>query len=454
MTIADSIRASFNYQRDLAEALVDNITSVFRREEPRTTSDEMMDLAKQRERSSTADVAGMFKAHKERRKIVETCRDMYDEDGRAKKIIQTLARDATKNGFTLAVSNNDEAQEIADELVKRLHLDSRLDDWCRLTFRDGDSMLEIGVSEAMDIERVSRKPTLNMYRASDSSDRFPDPSRAFFYSDKPWVVHRPNNVIWFAEWQIIHARWDHDEGDRYGKPLLAASRGPWKRVKEGEIDIAVRRKTRAGMKYVHSIDGDDGDVLRYQERNKAALNNPLAAVVDLFHNKRVDVQVLQGDARLSEIDDVKHHIKTFWLPSPVPMDLVGYGEDVDFSVIGHQKEQYDETLEAVQGWVIGQLLVPLFERQWLLRGIFPDDLDYEIKWATKQLVTPEDVEKIARAVAQFRALGASEEFIAAIVAQFLPGIDPALLFAALDAEEEGTERLANIARTLMTAFKS
>lgn len=453
MSVVENIQSSVRYYQGFAEALVDRINSVFRDDHPVTTADEM----REGHRSSTAAVneaRELFAVHRERRKIAEECREMYETDGRAKKIIQTLARDATKNGFTLTV-DDEEAQEIADDLIKRLKLLSRLDDWCRLSFRDGDTFLELAVTRDFDIHHVTRKPTLNMYRNSDKSDRFPDPTRAFFYTSRPWINEPGPDVLWFAEWQVIHARWDHDEGNRYGRPLLAASRGPWKRVKEGETDIAVRRKTRAGIKFLHTVEGDWGDIEKYKRENQAALNNPLAAVVDLFVNSKIGVQVLQGDARLSEIDDVKHHIKTFWLPSPVPMDLVGYGEDVDFSVIGHQKEQYDETLVAVQDWVTGEYLVPLLERQWMLKGIFPDDLNYEIEWASKQNVTPDDIEKLARAVAQFRALGASDDFIALLVAQFLPGVDPELLFAQVDdIDDESAERLVNITRGLMRAFKS
>jgi len=31
-------------------------------------------------------------------------------------------------------------------------------------------------------------------------------------------------ATWLADWQVIHARWDHDEGNRYGQPLFASAR--------------------------------------------------------------------------------------------------------------------------------------------------------------------------------------------------------------------------------------
>lgn len=449
MSVSDNVTAIFSSPRYVAEALADTIGRLFQRDAPATTADETDELIARRR--NAVDAAARFKTGSDRRSVVETCREMYESDPRAKKILQTLARDATKGGFQL-ITEDQEALDVAEELRARLKLDNRLDDWCRLTVRDGDTFLELGVSAALDIERVTRKPTLSMYRNSNKSDRFDDPARAFYYSDKPWLVRPDANTIWFAEWQIIHARWDHDEGNRYGRPLMKASMDAWKRVKEGEIDIAVRRKTRAGMKYFHQIEGDNADVERYKAMNQDALDNPLAAIADFFFNQRVNVTTVQGDARLGEIDDVKHHIKTFWMPSPAPMDLLGYGEDVDFSVIGHQKEQYDESLEAVREWVTDQFIAPLLERQWLLKGIFPDDVDYEIKFAPKQQVTADSVEKIARAAAQLRALGVSEEVIGMLLAQFIPGLDPEMLFAATAPEGDSVERLANITRTLMRSF--
>ena len=163
-----------------------------------------------------------FEIERGRKSMVDDCRAMYAEDPRARGAINTLVRDAVKGGFelTLEGARADQAQTIADELIARLDLFSRLDDWGRLTLRDGDSFLEVQADNQAQIVEISRKPTLQMYRNSDDFDQFDDPMQAFYWVDSAWGVmdQPPADAVFFAEWQMIHARYNEDEGSRYGQP--------------------------------------------------------------------------------------------------------------------------------------------------------------------------------------------------------------------------------------------
>ena len=126
-----------------------------------------------------------------RRAMVEDCRNMYAHDPRVAGFINSLARDAVKGGFAVQVhqaADVDGTLLIATDLIERLRLFSRIDDWVRLTLRDGDSLLELGVDREQLIRQVTRKPTLEMHRNSNSVDRFDDPQRAYWWSDQPWQV--------------------------------------------------------------------------------------------------------------------------------------------------------------------------------------------------------------------------------------------------------------------------
>ena len=49
--------------------------------------------------------------------------------------------------------------------------------------------------------------------------------------------------------------------------------------------MAIRRKTRAGMRYVHNLKGaSEGQIEAYRERNQQALTDPNAAIADFFAN--------------------------------------------------------------------------------------------------------------------------------------------------------------------------
>jgi len=424
--------------------LIDRFQNLFRPRSP-ATAEPVTQVAPPPRPSALLQ---LFSAERDRRSIVNDCRLMYDEDPRAKGVIGTLARDAVKGGFELRVEGKraKEAKSIADDLLNRVSFWTRIDDWVRLGVRDGDLFLELACNTLGDIVEVSRKPTLELYRWSDEFDRFIDPVRAFFWTDLYWQgLEPPQNAAFFAEWQMIHARYGQDEGSRYGRPLFASARTAYKRMKEGELDIAIRRKTRAGMKYVHSLEeANEADVEAYKARNKAALNEPFAAVADFFSNKRTSIQSIQGDARLSEIDDVLHHIRTWWTASPVPMSLLGYGQDLNRDVLDEQKQQYDAVKESLSDWVTQQIVTPLVERQWLLKGILPEGLKWSVEWASKQPFTATDLGEAAKALTLLRATGVlTEETLIRLFSRFVPGFDAeAELAARKEREAEEVKRVA------------
>jgi hypothetical protein len=381
----------------------------------------------------------LFNAESGRRALVRECRAMVEDDTRPDEVIATLARDVMKGGFALQVSGPraDMAQAVASAMVERLDLVQRLDDWLRLTLRDGDSFLEIGATEAGELAAVTRKATLEMVRNCNQFDGFDDPERAFFWSDMPGALPG-ERAVWFAEWQIVHARWKHDDGNRYGRPLFGAARKAFKRMTQGELDIAVRRKTRSGLRYAHVLeDASLAEIEAYKLANQAALKDPFAAVADFFLNKRGAIQAIQGDAHLSEIEDVLHHVDTFGVASPVPLELIGYGRNLNRDVLAQKKEQYTETLESVRQWMVAEFVRPLVERQWLLAGIWPAGLTLDVVWKAKRQATPTDLAEMARFAAAVKAAGLlTDETVLRIMATVLPEFDVQTELAALAAAED------------------
>lgn len=374
----------------------------------------------------------VFNGESTRRAIVLDCRAMYDEDTRAQGVIDALAKDATRGGFELAVEGPraEEAKVIAEEMLERVGVWERIDDWVRLTLRDGDTYLELGAAGNGDIVEVTRKPTLEMVRMSDEFDRITNPAMAFVWTDRVFanIVNLdtlPPGAVAFAEWQILHVRHHPDENQRYGKPLFASARKPYKRMTEGELDIAIRRKTRAGMKYIHALeDASDAEIEAYRMRNQEALSDPFAAVADFFSNKRTSIQAIQGDANLAQIEDVLHHVRTWWVASPVPMSLLGYGQDLNRDVLDEQSEQYNRACEELSRWISEQIVRPLIERQWLLKGIWPAALTWEVEWASKEPMTAVSLSDAAKALAALRMTGLfTDETLLRMFSRFVPDFD-------------------------------
>jgi hypothetical protein len=242
--------------------------------------------------------------------------------------------------------------------------------------------------------------------------------------------------VFFPEWQIIHARWEHDDESRYGTPMWASATGAFKRVSEGETDLAVRRKVRAGMRLHHVIEGNEADVKAYKEMNQAALDNPTAAHLDIFSNKPGSITVVQGDAHLNEINDILHQVATMFAASDVPMELVAYGEGLNRDILSEKKDEYDESLDDGREWVTEEFLKPLIERQWLLKGILPANVEYKIIWRKAKSLTPADLRDLADAGSRFKILGVKDEIVQLLMASFLRDVDVDILNSdGFDAEQ-------------------
>lgn len=236
----------------------------------------------------------------------------------------------------------------------------------------------------------------------------------------------PQDATWFPVWQIIHARWNHDEESRYGRPMLRSARKQYKFIQEGELNVAVRRKAAGAQVRQHTVEGSPADLEKYKTDNAAALGK-LAAVVDFFTNKPGSLQVHQGDGNVDKIADIEHHIATLFTASDVPMELIAYGSGLNRDILGEKKDQYEETLRQDREWLISQILKPLLERQWMLQGILPASLDYKIVWRSGKSLSPTDLRDLADAATRLRLLGVKDEIIQLVLAMFLRDVDVDLL---------------------------
>lgn len=372
----------------------------------------------------------MFSAEQDRSSIVKLARRMAKDDPRADAALNAVARDVTRGGFKVQVPQQPSAaraRQIANDLIDRLNLTQTTDDVVRETLRDGDGFYELAIDADGFIQSVTRKPTLEMRRLSDLQDRFSDPEKAFCWNDEVFMLLGlpPRDAVFFAEYQIVHARWAHDAGERYGQPLFTSGRQSWLYASEGEKDMAVRRKIRAGMRYIHNLKGaSEGQIAAYRERNKDALTNPDVATADFFANAdSTTIDAVQGDAHLSEIDDVEHMVATAFFNSPVPMELLGYGENLNRDVLQEKQDHYDDVLDGIAAWLDDQFLIPLLERQWMLQGIWPASLRYTIVRPSRTPITALLLQNAGTAAKGLQEAGIPDRIVYELLAQIVPGMD-------------------------------
>lgn len=396
-------------------------------------------------------VLQFFEGVKSRRALVETCRSMFDSDTRVRRVVTDFAADIVGGGFAVTVQGNTKAQDLADQLIKRVNMISRLDDWLRLTMVDGDSFLEVGVDAADSIALITRKPTLEMRRSSDRFDLFPDPAAAYHWTGNSPLASAslseiPPDSIPFAAWQIIHARWDHTEGRRYGFPLYGAATQPFKYVQEGEKNMAIARKLRSGMRIAHKVPGTPEDVRKYMELNKDKTGDDYAAFAEYFGN--VDITAIQGQGTMNQFEDVMHHVRTLSFASPLTLALLGYGQDLNRDVLQEQQKQYEDQVSQVRVWTAADVVKPMIELQWLLAGIYAPDVQYDLVWSDKKRLNLAQIKEAVEVGLNMLQLGFDLGDIQQFLGRYVPEIAELLKAAGIAAGAPAESRAKGIAAAL------
>jgi hypothetical protein len=189
---------------------------------------------------------------------------------------------------------------------------------------------------------------------------------------------------------------------------------------------------------LHVVEGaTEQEIEAYRQRNRAILGDKFAAVADFFSNRRGAIETVEGDTTIGDIRDVRHHIATWWLASPVPMALMGYAEDLNRDVLEEQTEEYHAALESLRAWVAKHLLRPLLERQWLVMGFWPDSYSHTYSWGSTKPISAKVLGEISNAVGTLKGAGLlSLETALWVLAQFLPGFDPEAELEKLEEEED------------------
>lgn len=347
-----------------------------------------------------------------RASVINDSRKMFEEDSRVKNALHRVASDMVAGSFSINVSSGPykkRAQDEANRVLERLNLRSSngkagsfLTQSIVHAMRDGDLFLQIGASQDIGINKIVKMPLMSndvsgytsysknaypvMYRNSNSIDEFDDPKKAYFLSQYPvGKSFRDDSGTWFREWQILHIRWYHEAPKRYGIPLLSSARISYKMLREGETDVAIRRKTRAGQKRHHKITGADSNIIeQYKAWNSDALKDPTAAASDYFSNERTEIISMQGDDQLGEIDDILHHLETLGIGIIVPLAMTGYGRNVNRDVLDVQDKEYRRLLESLGSFPMESIIKPIIEMQWLLLGINPKNYEWTIEWSSKE----------------------------------------------------------------------
>jgi translation initiation factor 1 (eIF-1/SUI1) len=388
----------------------------------------------------------MMSLNNTRAAVINDSRKMFEEDSRVKNALYRVASDMVAGSFSINVESGPykaKAQDEANKVLERLNLRSSngkagsfLTQSIVHAMRDGDLFLQIGASEEEGINKIVKMPLMSndvsgytsyspnaypvMYRNSNAIDDFDDPKKAYFLSQFPLGnTFSDNSGTWFREWQILHIRWYHEPPKKYGIPLLSSARISYKMLREGETDVAIRRKTRAGQKRHHKITGADSNIIeQYKAWNADALKDATAAASDYFSNERTEIISMQGDEQIGVIDDILHHLETLGIGIIVPLAMTGYGRNVNRDVLDVQDKEYRRLLESLGSFPVESIIKPIIETQWLLSGINPKKYRWSIEWSSK-----ESWQLNADGLFKLHGL-VSPEYWTSMASKILPNFDP------------------------------
>jgi len=347
---------------------------------------------------------------------IQDCTEMAEVDPRIARMLRKLKSDSCVGGLAIHIESapdeatEQKAQEIIDDLFKRCKILRLLKGWVKACIRDGDLFLEVIVDDKTgDIVRLKKLAPNITWSSENSEGNFPEDEPAY-YQAHPW---QPDEKIkTFEKWQIIHIKWDEEDGKPYGTALFAPGRLTWKRVDGAEKAIVARRQIN-GMKIHHKIGSperpDWEQVNKYKIENQDTIDHPLDPVANYFTTGNVEIKEIAADKTIGDMEDVKHLEGLLFALAGIPPALFGGGNEknVNRDVLDEMEEDYYRVLEDIDD-SFEAAFREIIDFALLLKELNPDALEYTFNWGAKDR---DDIESKITRGEQLQKLGFSFETI-------------------------------------------
>lgn len=328
-----------------------------------------------------------------RREVLREIDQMLNCDGRVDRLLYKLCSDAAYGSFTVVVEVGEtkrlrrQAQQIIDRTRFLINDRRLLSGWIKGLLRDGDLFLQLLVDgQEREVVRVKKLYAPNTFTRLNTFGEFPADKKPFFQES---AMHPGRPQVEFDAWEIVHLKWDEEDGEPYGKPLLASLRLAWRRLESGEKDMAIRRKIRAGLRLHHKVGTVENpatlkEVEEHEQRTKENAFNPSNASQDYFSNQDVTITPIMGDTAVGTINDLEFLEGILNIATGVPSALTSGGREsaTNYSVVKEQEEDYLRVIGDIDR-VIEYAFRQIFDFALLLKGIQPDSVNYTFNWGAK-----------------------------------------------------------------------
>ena len=218
----------------------------------------------------------------------------------------------------------------------------------------------------------------------DEMGNFPDPEKAY-YQEHPFTREHIRD---FAAWQIVHIKWEEEDGAPYGEPIFSSTRKTYNRLDSAEKNISIRRAMTSGRRLQHKIGSADKPdwqlVDKYKEMNKDTLDHPLDPAQDYFTTGNIEIVEIGGDSTLGDLRDVEFFEGLIPMAAGIPVALLGGGREsvVNRDVLNEQEEDYYRVIQdLIDTFEYG--LEQVFNFALLLAGINDEAIKYEFIWGAR-----------------------------------------------------------------------
>jgi hypothetical protein len=337
---------------------------------------------------SIPETARMFLERYARRQVIDDVRKMLADNPMLAEAADVFVDTAVSKSFTVTVEttatrgvnagNQRKAQRIIDEINRKAEIRRRIPSWCKKGLTEGDLFVQTAEYGGEVVDAFSM-PGASMERLSDLRDKFEDPTRAYAQID----LLSNQEITPFAEWQIQHARWNHEDGCRYGNSQYLQIRGLSNVFLQMIEDMAVRRHTRGPMRYFHKVGspekpGTPDDVKAYIELNKFGPDTPTPH--NFFGNGLTDVTAIQGDEHLDQIEDVQFVLNVLFPRTSIAKGLIGFGETISRDILDEQRELFYTKQDLLIDWAEFGTLRPTYDLGLLLGDVNPDSVVYTVQF--------------------------------------------------------------------------
>lgn len=330
---------------------------------------------------------------------IRASRKMFTTDGRIAEPIQMHASNLIGSGITVTVTETvisgdvEKCQEIIDDLINRLNLNSEMVTAFIDVMINGDGFFELIFDSDSKIINISSKPQIYMYRHTDDSDIPIDVTRMYYYSENQQneaPKYNDETVVWFSDWQMIHVRNNYIKKGRYGTPTFLPSIGAWEKLTRGEQNASINRMFYSQKTLVHYLKGyNKEEIEEYERVNLFNPNNPYDAIAQYFVSGEGEIKSLNSSGGIGDITDIEHFVRATQSASPIPTVLLDYlsgGGSLSDSGLKYKLSQYYSRVRAQRTWVIDSFIKPLINTQLLALGKYNNHVKYNIKFIDSELV--------------------------------------------------------------------